>query len=117
MTDGGEPDVATFLRVHHDQPLADAVHRHHERLERRVIEHREKRVPGFTARYNLDLLAHYEEFTDVVEAISREKVLKGWTRAKKIALIEEHNPHGEDFARDWYAGSANNSRPPRPLSS
>jgi putative endonuclease len=71
-------------------------------LERRVLEHREKRVPGFTARYNLDILIHYEEFTEVADAIAREKQLKGWTRAKKIALIEEANPHWEDRARDWY---------------
>jgi putative endonuclease len=70
-------------------------------LERRVREHRERRVPGFTARYNLDILVLYEEFTDVVEAIATEKRLKGWTRAKKIALIEDSNPHWEDLARDW----------------
>jgi putative endonuclease len=70
-------------------------------LERRVREHREKRVPEFTARYDLDLLVHYEDFTDVIEAIAREKQLKGWTRAKKIAVIEGRNPHWEDLARDW----------------
>jgi putative endonuclease len=70
-------------------------------LERRVREHREKRVPGFTARYNLDILVLYQEFTDVVEAIASEKRLKGWTRAKKIALIEDSNPHWEDLARAW----------------
>ncbi len=77
-------------------------------LERRVAEHREKRVPGFTARYNLDLLIQYDEFTDVVQAIAREKQLKGWTRAKKIALVEAANPHWEDLARDW-----NQTPPPR----
>jgi putative endonuclease len=72
-------------------------------LERRVKEHREKRVAGFTARHNLDLLVHCEDFTDIVQAIVREKVLKGWTRAKKITLIEGNNRHWEDLARDWYS--------------
>jgi putative endonuclease len=71
-------------------------------LERRVAEHMAKRVPGFTARYNITRLVFYEEFTNVNEAIQWEKRLKGWLRAKKIALIKERNPNWEDLSERWY---------------
>jgi putative endonuclease len=57
-------------------------------LERRMQEHKQNVVPGFTAQYNIDQLVFYEEFANINEAIAMEKRLKGWTRAKKIALIE-----------------------------
>src|SRR5436190_12726281 len=71
-------------------------------LERRVLEHRLGKVPGFTSRYRITQVVYYEKFAQVVDAIAREKQLKGWTRAKKIALIETDNPHWDDLARDWY---------------
>jgi putative endonuclease len=61
-------------------------------LERRVAEHKAKRVPGFTAQYNCDRLVWFEEFANVHEAIETEKRIKGWRREKKIALIVERNP-------------------------
>lgn len=61
-------------------------------LERRIAEHRMKLVPGFTAKYNLTKLVHFEETGDVRAAIEREKQLKGWTRAKKNTLIDSQNP-------------------------
>ena len=70
-------------------------------LERRVQEHKEKRVIGFTARYNVDRLVFFERFGDVVQAIAAEKKLKGWTRAKKIALIESDNPQWRDLSEDF----------------
>jgi putative endonuclease len=57
-------------------------------LLRRVIEHKQKIVKGFTAKYNLDKLVYYENYADVNEAIAREKQLKGCRREKKITLIE-----------------------------
>ena len=57
-------------------------------LERRVYEHKQKRIPGFTAKYNVTRLAYYEETDDVQAAIAREKEIKGWRRNKKIALIK-----------------------------
>ena len=57
-------------------------------LERRVLEHRRKLIPGFTARYNINRLVHFEVFGDIRAAIGREKQIKGWLRSKKIALIE-----------------------------
>ena len=57
-------------------------------LERRVVEHRRKLVPGFTARYNINRLVYFEVFHDALDAIAREKQIKGWNRMKKVALIE-----------------------------
>ena len=58
-------------------------------LERRMYEHKNKLINGFTKKYNLTKLVHYETTWDIREAIYREKQLKGWLRSKKIALIEE----------------------------
>ena len=71
-------------------------------LTRRVYEHKQKLVPGFTKKYNLTWLAYFEETTDVRAAIAREKQIKGWRRSKKIALIESMNPRWRDLALDWY---------------
>ena len=68
----------------------------------RVDQHKNKSVDGYTSRYNLTKLVHYEEFQTAREAISREKYLKGLLRGKKIAIIEENNPFWQDLSRDWY---------------
>jgi putative endonuclease len=70
-------------------------------LYRRVYEHKEKLVPGFTKKYNIDYLVYVESTTDVISAITREKQIKGWTRAKKISLIESLNPDWRDLSLDW----------------
>jgi putative endonuclease len=67
-------------------------------LERRMIEHREELVPGFTSRYKIFRLVHFELFGDVRHAIAREKEIKGWRREKKIRLIERDNPTWADLA-------------------
>jgi putative endonuclease len=70
-------------------------------LRSRVLEHREK-VPGsFTARYNIDRLVYFERFKYINNAIARERELKDWNRAKKVALITTKNPTWEDLAADW----------------
>jgi len=69
--------------------------------ERRVIEHRRKLVPGFTARYNINRLVYYEVCGDPLAAISREKQIKGWTRLKKVALIESLNRDWKDLSDGW----------------
>lgn len=71
-------------------------------LQRRVFQHKWKEHDGFTARYNCDRLVWFERFQYVQNAIAREKVLKGWSRAKKFALIESTNPAWMDLSRDWY---------------
>jgi len=70
-------------------------------LLRRVFEHRNKLVPGFTSRYNLTRLVYYESFAYPDAAIGREKEIKGWHRNKKIRLIESMNPHWYDLAERW----------------
>ncbi len=71
-------------------------------LYRRVYEHKQKQVPGFTAQYNINRLVYYEVFQRVQDAILREKQIKGWVRAKKVRLIESVNPEWRDLAEDWY---------------
>jgi putative endonuclease len=66
-------------------------------IERRMQEHRERRVPGFSARYNTRELVYLEVFGDIRAAIDREKQVKGWLRTKKIALIESLNPRWRDL--------------------
>ena len=69
-------------------------------LVRRVFQHREKTLPGFTSRYNVDKLVFFEETSDVLAAIAREKQIKGGSRRKKIALIEGLNPGWRDLYGD-----------------
>ncbi len=71
-------------------------------LERRVGEHKSKAIPGFTSKYKITQLVYYEEGSDINVAIAREKQIKGWLRAKKIALIESINPEWRDLSDDWY---------------
>jgi putative endonuclease len=72
-------------------------------LRMRVYQHKEKlHEDGFAATYNCNRLVWFERFFDPSYAIAREKQLKGWTRAKKIALIEKDNPTWEDLSEGWY---------------
>ncbi len=66
-------------------------------LVKRVYEHKNKLVDGFTKKYNVHKLVHFEVFDDIVSAITREKQIKGWLRSKKIALIEANNPEWKDL--------------------
>ncbi|WP_114391032.1 GIY-YIG nuclease family protein [Notoacmeibacter marinus] len=69
-------------------------------LARRIPEHREAKK-GFTARYGCHRLVWYEEHFDVRDAIQREKTMKRWPRAWKVALIEEHNPDWNELFTGW----------------
>lgn len=69
-------------------------------LIKRVWQHREKFVAGFTKKYAVDQLVWYEIHGDIMEAIKREKQLKEWRRAWKIELVQEHNPHWRDLFDD-----------------
>ncbi len=69
-------------------------------LEKRVYEHKNKLIPGFTAKYNIDQLVFYQEFDRVEQAIEMEKKIKGWTRQKKIDLIRTINPGIKDLAEE-----------------
>ena len=70
-------------------------------LRRRVKEHKAGEVDGFTKRYNVNRLVHFEMTSDIRSAIAREKELKRWRRSKKIALIEANNPGWKDLSLEW----------------
>jgi putative endonuclease len=70
-------------------------------LEGRVYQHKNKLVPGFTSQYNISRLVYFEEAGDAYGAIAREKQIKAWARAKKVALIEAANPTWEDLSDEW----------------
>jgi putative endonuclease len=75
--------------------------------ERRKYEHKNKLVPGFSAKYNVTLLMWYESFPTAVQAIEAEKRIKGWRRAKKVALIDSVNRTWRDLSEDvWVPPTA-----------
>jgi putative endonuclease len=69
-------------------------------LARRISQHQQKLVSGFSSRYRVTQLVYFEAFGDIRAAIGREKQIKGWLRAKKIALIETLNPAWKDLSSD-----------------
>jgi putative endonuclease len=71
-------------------------------LQRRVYEHKNKLMDGFTKKYNLDRLVYFEETADVKAALEREKRIKGWLRSRKAALVGTINPGWQDLAADWF---------------
>ena len=70
-------------------------------LPKRLCEHRNGLADGFTKKYNVHKLVYFEETNDVYSAISREKQLKKWSRAKKDQLIKHQNPTWRDLSQDW----------------
>jgi putative endonuclease len=72
-------------------------------IERRMWEHKSGEFEGFASKYKCNRLVYFESFDDVRKAIDREKQLKGWSRRKKIALIESVNPRWQDLAEKWGA--------------
>jgi len=70
-------------------------------LERRISEHKQGLIEGYTKKYSCNKLVYYEWYTDIKEAIKREKQLKKWRRKKKEYLIKLSNPHWEDIASGW----------------
>jgi putative endonuclease len=75
-------------------------------IYRRALQHKAGDIEGFSKQYDCNRLVYYEGFDYVHKAIGREKQLKGWTRSKKIALIESKNPRWEDLAEKWGAQMA-----------
>jgi len=67
----------------------------------RVFDHKNKIIPGFTSRYKFDILVYYEEYSQVMSAIAREKEIKGWRREKKLKLILADNPDWADLSAEW----------------
>ena len=72
-------------------------------LMRRVDEHKNKLLPGFTSRYNIQYLVYYKSTPSIHVALAREKQIKGWLRARKIALINSIDPVWKDLSEEWFA--------------
>ena len=72
-------------------------------LARRVYEHKNKLVKGFTSRYNVNKLVYFEYTSDVKAAIEREKQLKGWIRKRKNELVEQVNPQWNDLSEELFS--------------
>ena len=70
-------------------------------IERRAAQHKSGKIEGFTQRYRINRLVYYKAFRYVGNAIRREKEIKGWDRAKRVALIECENPTWDDLAESW----------------
>ncbi len=73
-------------------------------LERRLYEHKNNLIEGFTNKYNVHHLVYYEDVNDIQTALQREKQLKRWTRKWKLELIEKVNPGWRDLASDFNLG-------------
>ena len=71
-------------------------------LERRMFEHKNKLVEGFTKKYGLDKLVYFENYQYLNDAIKREKNMKKWKRQWKINIIEKDNPNWNDLSSDWF---------------
>ena len=69
-------------------------------LIRRVYEHKNKLISGFTSKYNVNKLVYYEVYSSIFDAIKREKEIKGWKREKKIALITSFNPEWKNLYKE-----------------
>ncbi|MDU8885495.1 GIY-YIG nuclease family protein [Yeosuana sp. MJ-SS3] len=70
-------------------------------LERRMFEHKNELIEGFTKKYGLKKLIYFETFQYINDAIKREKNMKKWKREWKISLIEKDNPNWVDLSKDW----------------
>ena len=70
-------------------------------IQRRVFEHKEKLIEGFTKKYSCQFLVYYEHYDHIEDAINREKQLKKWNRNKKIRLIEKDNPNWDDLSNEF----------------
>jgi len=73
-------------------------------LERRIYEHKNKLIDGFTKKYHVDKLVYFETTSDVLAAIEREKQIKKWRREKKNQLVIEMNPEWKDLSLEWEQG-------------
>lgn len=70
-------------------------------LQRRIKEHKSEQIEGFTKKYHIHKLVYFEEYSEVNDAIKREKQLKGWIRSKKNSLIATKNPKWEDWGENF----------------
>ena len=71
-------------------------------IKKRVYEHKNHLIAGFTDKYNIDRLFYIETMSEPTSAINREKQIKAWRREKKVELIDSLNPEWNDLSQDWY---------------
>ena len=71
-------------------------------LQKRIFQHKNKTIEGFTQKYSVTRLVYFEETNDVKTAITREKQIKSWRRSKKLDLIKSSNSTWEDLSDDWF---------------
>ncbi len=71
-------------------------------IKKRVYEHKNHSIPGFTDKYDIDRLLYFEVIRDSASAINREKQLKAWRREKKVKLIDSLNPEWNDLSQNWH---------------
>ena len=71
-------------------------------LKKRIYEHKNHLIPGFSNKYDVDRLLYFEKIGDSASAINREKQIKAWRREKKVRLIDSLNPEWKDLAGEWY---------------
>lgn len=81
-----------------------------DNLERRAFEHKNKLIKGFTSKYNINKIIWYDVFNSPQEAIEAEKKIKGWTRIKKVDLIQSMNPKFQDLTGDRDSSVADSLR-------
>ena len=80
-------------------------------LVNRVWEHKNHAVPSFATKYRIDRLVYWEDTMDVYAAKEREEQIKAWTRAKRVALVNDMNPKWLDLAADWYSDEPTDKAP------
>lgn len=81
-------------------------------LYKRVFQHKNDLIEGFTKKYKCHRLVYFESFAYIGQAIKREKEIKGWRREKKNALVETMNPQWKDLSEDWYTNSLRQTQGP-----
>jgi putative endonuclease len=89
-----------YILASHSRALYTGVTRD---LLRRVHRHREGLIPGFTRRYHVTRLVYFEETSEARSAFARERQIKGWSRLKKIHLVESVNCGWLDLAEPWFS--------------
>ena len=105
MSDRRERVHHVYIMASHRRTLYVGVT---SKLDLRVWNHKNKTIAGFTRKYNCVNLVYFEAWARAAGAIAREKQIKGWTRAKKMTLIESKNPSWKDLSEGWFQGwSAN----------
>lgn len=75
-------------------------------LLKRVYEHKNDLIDGFTRKYSIHRLVYFEDCNDISNAIAREKQIKGWVRIKKISLIKSLNPEWKNLSEEWFMDSS-----------